>query len=77
MLADINCHCKMMPVMALDCVMLFLNLKGIKTVQLLARFLHCHGEKLEEAEDLVYKYFMFKSKVIETSRFSKIPRNKR
>ena len=56
-LADVNCHCKMTSVMALDGVMSFLSLKTLHihvdicdTVQLLVGFLQCNGGNLEEAE---------------------------
>ena len=57
-LADVNCYCKMMSVVALEDVKLFLRLKDVTyhvnvcdTVQLLAKFIQRNDRKLEEAEE--------------------------
>ena len=42
----INCHCKMMSVMALDCVMSFLNLKGIKMHVNICKIVQLFGIKM-------------------------------
>ena len=72
MLADINCHCKMTPVMALNSVTSFLCLKEVNNTckrmpnsPTIAGFLQCNGRKLEEAKDfkcVFVVYCVFESK---------------
>ena len=72
MLADINCHCKMTSVMALDDVTSIWHLKDVTNTckhmpysPTIAGFLQCNGRELEEAGDfkcIFVVYYVLESK---------------
>ena len=77
-LADVNCYCKMTPIVELYVATLFLRLKDVTyslnecdTVQLLAGFLQCNGRKLVEAEDFKSVFVLYC--VLESYRSAVVP----
>ena len=59
MLADVISYWKMMSFMALAGVTLFLHLKDVTKVLVLAGVLQCNGRKLEEAEDFKCVFIVY------------------